>query len=252
MCRVATALLLLAVLLSGCKVDATVDVSMRSNGSGTVRARIALDADAVRAAEVSGGKLEDRVRLGDLVAAGWTVSPWKRAKDAGAALELSKPFARPQQVASIVRELNGADGPLRDFQASRAAGFTSTKYRVRGVADLQSLATGVKSDADLVARLTAQKVEVDQLDQQLLGQVRDAFHLTVRADLPGGAHRTLLPKPGTRLALELSSSTRHPAKIALLVLGVLLGALALTMLVAGELRRAGPRASQPWPRDPGS
>ena len=77
---VALALLLL-VLLSACSVDATVTVKVRDDGSGYVQADVTADAEAVQSAEVGGGKLEDRVRLSDLPAAGWTVSPWVHNQD---------------------------------------------------------------------------------------------------------------------------------------------------------------------------
>src|SRR5256885_6095718 len=71
------------LLLAGCKVDTTLTIDVHDNGGGSVRIRVALDADAVQNAQAGGGRLEDRVRLGDLQAAGWTVSPWRRAPDRG-------------------------------------------------------------------------------------------------------------------------------------------------------------------------
>src|SRR4051794_36481901 len=116
----------LVVVLTACKADATVTVRMHDDGSGVVAVRVALDADAVRAAEVGGGKLAARVRLGDLTGAGWKATPWKRTPAGGAVLTVAKPFSRPEQVGPIVRELNGAHGPLRGFRASRDTSTFST------------------------------------------------------------------------------------------------------------------------------
>src|SRR5919204_4808174 len=88
-----------ALLLAGCKVDTTLTIDVHDDGGGTVRVRIALDAEAVQNAEAGGGKLEDRVRLGDLRAAGWTVSPWRRARDGGATVTLRKGFADARELA---------------------------------------------------------------------------------------------------------------------------------------------------------
>ena len=44
-----------SVLLAGCKVDARVDITLRADGSGTVAAKVTLDADAVQ-------RLDDRTR----------------------------------------------------------------------------------------------------------------------------------------------------------------------------------------------
>jgi len=81
-------------LLAGCKVDTTLTIDVHDNGGGSVRIRVALDADAVQNAQAGGGRLEDRVRLGDLQAAGWTVSPWRRAPDGSATVSLRKDFAQ--------------------------------------------------------------------------------------------------------------------------------------------------------------
>src|ERR687898_3547397 len=81
------------VLLAGCKVDTTLTIDVHDDGSGSVRVRVALDADAVQNAQAGGGMLEDRVRLGDLQAAGWTVTPWRRARDGSATVSLRKGFA---------------------------------------------------------------------------------------------------------------------------------------------------------------
>ena len=56
--------------------------------------------------------------LDDLPGAGWTVTPWTRTKGGGAVLVGRKPFDRPEQVAGIVRELSGSDGPLQKFAAA--------------------------------------------------------------------------------------------------------------------------------------
>ena len=77
--RLLVVVLLACLFLAGCKVDTTVTLAVRDDGSGFVRVNVALDAEAVQKAEANGGRLEDRVRLGDLEAAGWRVSPWRRS-----------------------------------------------------------------------------------------------------------------------------------------------------------------------------
>ncbi len=62
---------MLLVVLAGCRVDTSVTVHVENDGSGRVVARAVLDADAVKAAELGGVKLEESVRLADLTSAGW-------------------------------------------------------------------------------------------------------------------------------------------------------------------------------------
>src|SRR5256885_12271555 len=85
------------LLLAGCKVDTTLTIDVHDNGGGSVRIRVALDADAVQNAQAGGGRLEDRVRLGDLQAAGWTASPWRRGPGrsaTGSRLQSTPPDSR--------------------------------------------------------------------------------------------------------------------------------------------------------------
>jgi hypothetical protein len=231
---------LLALVLAGCKVDTRVDVAMRADGSGVVRVEVKLDAEAVGRAEVSGGKLEDRIRTSDLAAAGWTVSPWTRAKDGSASITAVKPFVRPGQVAGIVAEISGPDGPLRDFVAVRSAGTLATKYSVTGTVDLTNVQSGVKTDQDLVAKLTAQQVSVDAIDAKLTAQLRDALGVTVRVSVPGATDTTTV-KVGQQAAVVAKSNHRSFGRLVLLVVGIALGALALVVLMLGELRGHGPR-----------
>src|SRR5947207_692015 len=124
------------LLLAGCKVDTTLTIDVHDNGGGSARIRVALDADAVQNAQAGGGRLEDRVRLGDLQAAGWTVSPWRRARDGSATVSLRKDFANAGELAGVVAELSGKDGPLRGVTLERSRGLLSTDYKVKGEADL--------------------------------------------------------------------------------------------------------------------
>ena len=236
MSRRAVVVVLLAFVLTACKVDTTVTVSVRDDGGGTVTAAVVLDADAVKAVEIGGARLADAVRLGDLEAGGWSTSGWRRRPGGGARLAIHKDFARAQDAAAVVAELNGPDGPLRVRVGRQASRFT-TKWTFSGVGDLKDLKTGVTADADLVARLSATRVDLAAVDQRLLGEVRDAVRLRVVADLPDAGPRPFVVAPGSIKAMHTSSSRTDLTKMGLLGLGLLLGVVALALLVLGELRR---------------
>src|SRR2546421_12818213 len=95
------------LLLAGCKIDTTLTIDVHDNGGGSVRIRVALDADAGQNAQAGGGRLEDRVRLGDLQAAGWTVSPRRPAPGGGG------PGAARQGVADPGGDPGWVAGPRR-------------------------------------------------------------------------------------------------------------------------------------------
>jgi hypothetical protein len=224
------------LLLAGCKVDTTLTIDVNDDGSGTVRVRVALDAEAVKNAEAGGGALEDRVRLGDLEAAGWTVSPWRRAPDGSATVSLRKRFENASGLAGVVAELSGKDGPLRGVTLERDQGFLSTDYKVTGEADLTRLTAGVANDPELVAQLTGQRVDLAQIDQRLAQQINDAFRLRVRLVFPGGDVTEVEPEPGKKVSLATSATQLDLTRALLLAGAVVLGVLGVVLFVRGELR----------------
>ena len=223
------------VLLAGCKVDTTLTIDVHDDGSGSVRVRVALDADAVQNAQAGGGTLEDRVRLGDLEAAGWTVTPWRRAPDGSATVSLRKNFANAGELAGVIAELSGKDGPLQGVTLERNRGFLSTEYKIKGDADLSRLTAGIADDPEVVAQLTGQRVDLAQIDQRLAQQINDAFRLRIRVVLPGG-ETEVKPEPGKKVSLATSTSQFDTTRALLLAGAVALGVLGVVLLVRGELR----------------
>ncbi len=233
--RLAVLVAIVAVGLAGCRVDADVTVAVRDDGSGTVTARVRLDAAAVRAAESSGVDLEAAVQLDDLTAAGWRSSGWKRS-GGGAVLTMSKGFARAQDAGAVVAELNGTDGPLRAVRVTRATSTFRTEWSFSAVADRKELKTGIGSDPDLLSRLTAERIDVAALDQRLLVDTQAALRLKVTADLPKASAQVFPVPPGKTVAMHTSSSDTATGRIAMLAVGVVIGVFAILILVAGELR----------------
>ena len=243
--RLALLLVALVALLAGCKVDTAVTIDVHDDGGGVVSVRATLDAEAVGEAEAGGGKLEDRVRLSDLRGAGWTVSPWVRSDAGTAQIELSKPFSSLDQVAGIIAEISGANGPLRDVQATQDRGVTATNYGVAGALDLAAIGTGVPADADLVAALTNQKVDVNAIDQALLTELRNAVSVSVVVNLPDGSSTTIHGVAGQRIPIDVSTSILNTRRLVLLGLAVVLVVLAIVALLVGRRQR---RARGPIPR----
>ncbi len=234
--RLVLVALVLVVLAAACKVDTTVTIKVRKNGSGVVTVTAVLDADAVKAAESGGGKLEERVRVADLSKAGWTVKPWARASDGSAQIELSKPFSSPSEVAGIVEELSGKVGPLRDVTVSRDQGAFSTTYSAKGTIDLANLQTGLTTDPGVVAALSNQQVDVNAIDQSLLAEIRDSFGLKVNVELPGRT-TTVRGVSGKATAIDASTSLLDSKRVVLLVVALALVVLALVVLFWPGRRR---------------
>jgi len=219
-------LLACALALAGCKVDTTLSIEVREDGSGTVSVRVALDADAVGEAEAGGATLEDRVRLDDLEAAGWTSTGWQRRDDGSARLRVSKEFGDAADLAGVITE-------LRDVSLSRDEGPVFDEYRLRGEADLSQLRTGVLDDPELVASLTAAQVDLTALDLRLLDQLQRSFRLRVVVSLPGTT-ATFTPAPGETVELSTSSRQFDPGRSLLIAGAIAFAVLALAVFVRGR------------------
>jgi hypothetical protein len=224
------------LLAAACKVDTTVTVTVHDDGSGVVTVTAVLDADAVKATESGGGKLEDRLRLGDLAQAGWTLQPWARAADGSAQITFSKPFSSPEQATAIVKELNGTVGPLRDLTVSRDPGTFSTTYSTTGTLDLKHLQTGLTADNDVVGSLVKQGVDANAVDQSLLADLRDSFDLTVKVEQPGGT-TVVKGVPGKTTPVDASTSVLDTTRVILVTIAVVLVVAAVVVLLWPRRRR---------------
>jgi hypothetical protein len=234
--RVAGLLAVAALLCAGCKVDARVDVALRADGSGTVTARVTLDADAVHRLTTH-APLDRAVPLDDVRAAGWTVSGWQTAPD-GATITLAHDFVGQTEVSQLLAELVGSTGVLRDARLTRSRSWIRAKDSVSVTADLHDLSAGVKSDAQLSSNLVAAGVDVGALDDQLRSQLDQAFTLTLAVHAPDGATKTVTLRAGDQERVAASSTRIHVARVALVIVGAALLVLALVLTAASLVARS--------------
>jgi hypothetical protein len=218
-----------AVLLAGCKVDARVDVTLRTDGSGTVTARVTLDADAVRRLTRHAG-LADAVPLDDVRAAGWDVSGWKTSSG-NATITLSHDFVGQEELSQLLADLGGSSGVFADARLTRSRSWISAKDSVAVTGNLQNLASGVQADAALSRNLAAAGVDVDALDDELRSQLDEAFSLTLAVHAPDGETKSVTLKAGDQERVSATSSRTHTTRALLSVAGV--GLLVLALLLIG-------------------
>jgi hypothetical protein len=203
---------LLAWATTACQVTLAAGVDVARDGTGRVTAGLGLDADAVK--EV--GDLATALRVDDVRQAGWQVEGPRKEDDGLTWVRASKPFADPDQVPAILAELNGPDGPFRDFRVVRTKSLTRSKTIFTGTLDLSGGFAGLTDPA-----LTAALGDVD-LGLGIAGlQARfgDAVSRSVRAEvtagLPGkvttnaperaGGRALWAPELGQTVHLEASS-----------------------------------------------
>jgi hypothetical protein len=218
--------LALVVLVSGCSARATLSVTVRADGSGSAALHVALDAEAVQAAE-GGAPLAQRVRLTDLRHAGWTVAPWSMAPNGSASIVLTTSFRTPAQHDRIVGELSGTQGPLRSFAASRDAAWGGLNHTVHvgGLIDLRAARPGVPADAALVHALAAQHVDVSVVEAQLAGELASSVSLRVELTVAGQRHEVTV-SAGGRGSVAASSTSLDVGRTVLAGVAILLVGLA--------------------------
>lgn len=225
------------IVVGGCRVDATVEARVHGAG-GAVTARFVLDREAV--AVVGGmGAVADGAQKSDLSASGWEIAPARPTPDGGAEVEVTKSFSRPGDLGTVIGELAGPRGPLRQFRLERRRSFTGARYRLRGTADVgpgSAAATGFANAPDLPARLRDAGIDPARVEELFQQRAADGFHLRLVAELPGRPAETLEVRPGAPATVDLSSETSDRRRPVLLAAAVLTG-----LVVVIRLRR---RSSQ--------
>ena len=170
----------LALLLcSACQVTIAVGIDAKQNGSGVVRAGVGLDDDALRQIP----DLAQQLRVDDLKRAGWTVVGPRKESDKRTWVRATKSFANPAGAAQAMTELNGPNGPFKDFRLTRKHSFLRTKTSFSGTVDRVG-ARGL-ADAQLQQQVAGSGVDPNVLQQQLDQLINRTVRLEVVAHLPG-------------------------------------------------------------------
>ena len=209
-----------------------VGVDANQNGSGTVRAGVGLDSDALRQIP----DLAQQLRVDDLKKAGWTIVGPRKERDGRTWVRATKPFRNPAGAEKAMAELNGPNGPFKNFRLRQSSSLLKTKTSFSGTVDLQ----GARSLADpkLQEQLAAPGVDPKVLEQQLDAAINRAFRLEVVAHLPGSIDSNAPteveggvvwhPKVGEDVRLTATSSAWHLRTI-------IFGGLALVLVVAAVI-----------------
>jgi hypothetical protein len=238
---------LLVVALAACKVDATTDVVIRQDGSGTVGVTVDLDAEAVTAL---GGV--ETLRTADLAQAGWQVAPPAASGDGGTTLSATKAFGGPGELAAIFQEINGPGGPFLQPRYERERSTFRNRYHFEATVDLTAPLAAL-DDPQLRDLLTQNGADVDRLRSQYAGSVGQAVTAHLVVTMPGADSRSWDAAASQRVEADVSTSSTRNAQVtkalvaavlALLALGVGLtgGVRALWGRVRGRLAQAGPVA----------
>ena len=207
------ALIVISVMvLAGCHVDTTVDISMKADGSGHITLTAVADADVVKQAP----GLADDLRFDDAKTAGWTITGPTETPDGGLRAELTHTFANPEEASALLQSINGSGGPLHSVVLSRRVDQDGTTVSLVGSLRIDGLTAF--ADPDVLAAVGATPY-ADQIAASSQGPSQ-AVGVTVRATLPGKISSAtgtiggstvswIVPLDGSQLDLSTSALDDH-------------------------------------------
>lgn len=253
------ALIMIAVmLLSGCKVDTTIDISMHSDGSGDITLTAIADAEVVAKAP---GLAED-LRFDDAESAGWTVTGPTGVDGGGLQVVLTHDFANPEEATALLQSINGSGGPLHNVVLGRTISESGTTITMTGSLRIDGL--GAFADPDVLAAIGATPY-AEEIAAAGQGPTQ-AVGVTFGASLPGkinsatgtiedGNVSWIVPLDGSQLDLATSATDDHgtakiwgiasSAALVGLVVWCVLAAAFITWVARQRKRRAQRRSPRP-------
>ena len=223
------------MLLAGCRVDTSVNVTLHDNGTGTIRTKVTLDADAVQHLGGPTAVAQAASRFDDMRASGWVVSPITPGTNGSLVITLAHPFAGQADLAQQLTDLVGQNGVLRDPQIERSRGWFSSTQGLTIVVDTRAPSAGITSDAALMARLRAAGIDPVALDARLTKELRAALHLTVAVKLPNGHTRTFTATNGTLVTADLTDHRTDFDRMVKLGIALALALLAGSFFLAAAV-----------------
>jgi len=206
-----------------------------TNGSGTVDVAVVLDEEA--AARIP--DFTTILRLDDLRDAGWEIDGPSDTVDDGIEISATKTFDGPEQLQTVLDEITGANGALRDFTVTRVPEFAQVDLDLAGTVDL-SRGVAMFTDAELAESLEGLPlgIDIDELEAEI-GPVEDAVDITFTARLPGatedeadGAEVVVTPRLGDApVPVALSTTDEDTLAKILRLIGFAAAALAVVALL---------------------
>ncbi len=241
------ALVIAVLAVAGCQVRTEVGLQVHEDGSGVVTVAVGLDADAVERV----GRLEDEVRLDDLVATGWEITGPTEEADGFTWYRASKPFSTPEDAARVLTEVSGANGPFQRFAVTRERSFARTTYGFEGSVDLSGGLEQFGDDA-LAVSLDGEPLgeDIAAIEERIGAAIDEAFRIRIAVRLPGDVTSTNAPtraangavwqprlsEPGV-IEMRAESEVVRTRSIVLVAVAVAAGVGALAVAVGFPWRR---------------
>ena len=244
-----------ALFLSSCRVDQSLSLTVKPNGSGEVTVVITADKDIVAKAP----NLAADLRTDDLVAVGWEVTKPVKTKTGGLTVTLVRPFRNPAEANIALSQVNGPKGPLHEMVVTRTGKDTNSQWSLAGRLEVTGGLEAFIDDAGL--ELVGAAPYLANVREAGL-DLGDAVGLTFTAILPGDIEQSTgvrgdgivswaVPMDGSKIDIattstnvDVASSISRVSKVLILGLLVLwIAATIILLLLVGNSRQRRSRPS---------
>lgn len=171
------------VLLSSCRVDSTVSITVDRDGSGSLDVVVTADKDIVDQVP----KLASDLNFGDLVNNGWKLTGPERTEDGGLQVLLTHRFDNETQASALLAQLNGDRGPFRDVRITREGKSRDSVWKLTGRLEVTG---GLQAFADDQLLQIVGETPYEQTVKDAGLDLGKAISLQVNAKLPGKIQST--------------------------------------------------------------
>lgn len=171
------------VLLSSCRVDSTVSITVDRDGSGSLDVLVIADKDIVEQVP----NLATDLNFGDLVNNGWKLIGPEKTEDGGLRVVLTHPFENETQASALLTQLNGNRGPFRDVRLTREGKSRDSVWKLTGRLEVTG---GLQAFADDQLLQIVGSTPYEQTVEEAGLDLGKAISLQVNAKLPGKIEST--------------------------------------------------------------
>jgi hypothetical protein len=132
-------------LLSSCRVDQSISLDVKPNGTGKVTVVVTADKDIVTKVP----SLAQDIRTDDVKKAGWTVEGPTKTKSGGLTIQLTHDFDTPAEATAILSQVSETRGPLHELVLARSGKDTNSTWSLSGRLEVNGGLNSFIDDAGL-------------------------------------------------------------------------------------------------------
>lgn len=201
---------LTVLIATACQVDATIDVDVTEDGSGSVTVTALFNDEIVDAVP----EIRNGLRTSDLEAAGWDVVVNTNLETSGAVETVAtKAFASPDHLSLVLGEIVGEGTLFDNFVVERDRTFARTTYRVAGTID-PSFSFTAFGDDEITGLVGAPLgITLAEMEEAAGRPLEETVNLTFSVTLPDTAESTTGDARGNTVTWNISPTDPLPTDI---------------------------------------